>query len=332
MEKSNARNHHYISQVEQRLNAIDRSVIQHNQRIYKFKIVDAENKLVALTDINGVKIEKNLAARDLYALRMLEGGGQQNLEAAFHQYENDIGLVTQSLLQKLQNPSEVDIKSEFLKLYLLKLMNSFRNPYSIRNTLNSLQALKGVLPGNQALANQFLKMDEGQRTQASRICEQYEVTEEEYNDWLKAMCLLILQPLDHGLNFLETLVKELMENTSLVKDFTVFSYDVDLADGGVLLCDRGIVLGNVDNNIRMEFFNLDSHNFVSFMFINYQAQQIVPVPSRALDAMKRYAEKTRVFNPRNDLVMLETYNSHCVWQAAEHVYCSRSTAHGINVS
>lgn len=332
MEKSNARNHHYISQVEQRLNAIDRSAVQHNQRIYKFKIVDAETKVVALTDPTGTKIEKNLAVRDLYALRMLEGGGQHNLEAAFQEYEKDIGLVTQSLIHKLQNPNGLDIKAELLKLYLLKLLNSFRNPHSIKNTLNSLQMLKGVLPGNRALADQFVQMDEGQRTQASRICDLYGVTEEEYTDWLKAMCLLILQPLDHGLSFLETLVKGLMENRSLVKDVTVFSYDVNFPEGGVLLCDRGIVLGNVDDNVRMEFFNLDSHNFASFMFIDYQAQQLVPVPERALEAMKRYAEKTRVSNPRNDLEVLKAYNSNCVWQAAEHVYCSRSTAYGVKVS
>lgn len=139
MERSKARNHHYISQVEQRLNAIDKSVSSENQRIFKFEVVDAESKIIKNLDLAGKKIEKNLAIKDLYALKMLEGGGQENLEAAFQVYENDIGELTKSLLEKIADPNSTDFKVEILRLYLLKFLNSFRNPYSIKKHYTPLR-------------------------------------------------------------------------------------------------------------------------------------------------------------------------------------------------
>ena len=330
MERSKARNHHYISQVEQRLNAIDKSVSSENQRIFKFEVVDAESKIIKNLDPAGKKIEKNLAIKDLYALRMLEGGGQENLEAAFQVYENDIGELTNSLLEKISRPSSTDFKVEVLRLYLLKFLNSFRNPYSIKKTLHTLASLKGVVPGSAQLAENFSSIDDGRRSQVARICREYGVSEDEYIEWLKAMYLLILQPLDNGLNLLETMVKSLVENERLVKDITVFSYDKK-DEVGILLCDRGMVEGNVDDGVLMQMFNLDANNFVSFMFIDVAAQKIVPVPPRYLEGVERLTKETKVRNAINDMDMLAAYNRYCVWQAASHVYCSRAIVFGIEV-
>lgn len=331
MERSKARNHHYISQVEQRLNAIDKSVSSENQRIFKFEVVDAESKIIKNLDLAGKKIEKNLAIKDLYALKMLEGGGQENLEAAFQVYENDIGELTKSLLEKIADPNSTDFKVEILRLYLLKFLNSFRNPYSIKKTLHTLASLKGVVPGSAQLAENFSSIDDGRRSQVARICREYGVSEDEYIEWLKAIYLLILQPLDNGLNLLETMVKSLVENERLVKDITVFSYDNEGGGVGILLCDRGMVEGNVDDGVLIQLFNLDANNFVSFMFIDVAAQQIVPVPPRYLEGIERLAKETKVSNPVNDMNMLAAYNRYCVWQAASHVYCSRVIVFGIEV-
>ncbi|MGV6476641.1 hypothetical protein [Azotobacter vinelandii] len=331
MKKSHARNHHFISQVEQRLNAIDQGAKPENQRIYEFEVVNPDPPSIRNVDVAGKKIEKNLARQDLYALKMLKGGGQHNLEGAFQQYENDISLLTKSFLEKLQNPDSVDFKVEVLRLYLLKFLNSFRNPYGIKSTLDMLRALDGVLPGNEELQKHFLTIDEGDRKQAERICKEFDITETEYISWLKAIYLLILQPLDQGLNLIEHLVKGLVENENYIKDITVFCYEGEHGDAGVLLCDRGIVEGNVDSGVLLQQFNLDASTFVSFMFVDLDRQNLIPLNEKHRSIAKMATNSIRVHNIRNDLKMLETYNKYCVWQAHSKVYCAKQKPYGVNV-
>ncbi|WP_163009150.1 DUF4238 domain-containing protein [Pseudomonas viridiflava] len=331
VDKSNARNHHYVSQVEQRLNAIDPNVRPGNERIYKFVIVDAENLLIKNLSEDGVKIEKNMAVNDLYTLKMLGAGGQHNLEASFQQYENDIGLITRSLISKLSDPANVDFKLEVLRLYLLKFLNSFRNPYGIKKTLSILKELKGAVPGSESLKEHFMSIDEGIRKQASRVCAEFGVTEEEYLDWLKAIYLLILQPLEGGLNLLENLVKGLVENPNYMKDITVFQYANEHAEAGVLICDRGITEGNVDDGVLVQMFNLNECAFVSFIFADIRSQKLQEFPERYLEGIERLTKETKIHVSTNDVGMLAAYNRHCVWQSFAHVYCAKPRAYGVSV-
>ena len=62
---------HFISQVEQRLNALNPAARPENQRIYEFKVVDREQHVVELTDVRGKSIVSSLSIFDLFSW----GGG-----------------------------------------------------------------------------------------------------------------------------------------------------------------------------------------------------------------------------------------------------------------
>lgn len=331
MEKSHARNHHFISQVEQRLNAIDKSVKPENQRIYEFSILSRDPAKIKNDDASGVKIEKNLSRRDLYSLKQLEGGGQHNLESAFQRYEDDISIITNSLLEKLKNPKAVNFENELLRLYLLKLLNRLRNPYSIKMTLDSFSILRGVVPGSQELQSHFRSLDEADRPQVKRICDEFDISEEDYLAWLKTIYLLILQPLDHNLNMLETMLKSVIDNSNVSMDFYIFQYAGNHEDAGVLVCDRGLIEQTHFPGSQCHMFNIDTNTFAMIMSIDLKQQNIIPLVGRYADLDFKQSNIVPVHYKLNDMVMLKKYNELCVWLAHSKVYCANKNPFGVIV-
>jgi hypothetical protein len=61
------RNQHFISQAEQRLNAMNPNTLPENQRIYEFNVVDRDVPVLKLQSPNGRKIENSLSWEDLSA-------------------------------------------------------------------------------------------------------------------------------------------------------------------------------------------------------------------------------------------------------------------------
>lgn len=328
MERSLARNHHFISQAEQRLNAIDNSIKPENQRIYKFDILEREQPSIRKINSNGVKIEKNLSRLNLYALQTLKGGGQHNLESAFQKYENDTPKITKTLLEKLHNPKPISFENELLRLYALKLLNTIRNPYAIKRTLEMFSELHGVLPADQVLQPHFISLDGGNRPQVERICSEFEVTKEEYVSWLKVMYLLILQPLDHGLNLIEHLIKNLLNNNNVIKNFSIFQYNKEFESAGVLLSDR-MIDQRPRKGTQIQMFNLDASTFMIAMLIDIKTQDIVELPPEASESNFKQSNVVHIDYKVNDLKMLKKYNQHCVWLAHSSVYCANEKPFGV---
>ncbi|MED5607871.1 hypothetical protein VV867_09265 [Pseudomonas sp. JH-2] len=329
MKKSLARNHHFISQAEQRLNAIDSSVRPENQRIYRFDILQREPPSIRKSGSTGVKIEKNLSRQDLYTLKILDEGGQHNLESAFQQYENDIPGMTRSLLNKLKDPKSIDFKKELLRLYALKLLNIIRNPYDMKRTLEMFRELRGVLPGNKDLQSHFISLDSASRPQVAQICEELSVSEEEYIEWLKIIYLLILQPLDQGLNLIEHLIKSVIDNDNIIKDFSIFRYD-EPQSAGVLLCDR-IIDERPKKGTQVQMFNLDASAFMVVMLVDIKGQDIIDLNPEYRDVDFKQGNVVRVNCEANNLTVLKTYNQHCVWLAHSNVYCAHETPYGVHI-
>jgi hypothetical protein len=150
------RNHHFLAQVEQRLNAIDSTIPKKKQRIHSFQIKDRESYALELTSDNGVKIENNLSFNDLFSFDILNEGQRMNLEQAFGRYEQDVGKLTESLLNKVKS-NNTDIKKEILEIFTLKLLNTFRNPYCIEKTLNLIfrTCFRNIFPYKHHLNSQL---------------------------------------------------------------------------------------------------------------------------------------------------------------------------------
>ena len=64
-------NQHYVSQTEQRLNAINPKAKIENQRIYSFSIADRENFVLSLDSPNGRLISQSLSLRDVFSFDVL---------------------------------------------------------------------------------------------------------------------------------------------------------------------------------------------------------------------------------------------------------------------
>lgn len=330
MKVSVARNHHFISQAEQRLNAIDKTVKKRNQRIYKFDILCREDPKLKASSPGTVRIEENLSRIDLYALSVLEGGGQYNLEDAFRKYEDDSSRVAECFLQKFEFSKSETLSGELLRLYALKLVNTIRNPYAIKRTLDMFSELRGVVPADKKLREHFDFLDGANRPQMAKICAEFLVSEEEYIAWLKVLYLVILQPVEGKLNLIEALMRDLFNNTNAIKNFSVYRYTDATKDRGILLCDRIIDL-SYRKGIQVQMFNLDSSSFVVVMLVEAKKQDLIGLGPKLMGLNFRQENVVHVDYVMDDERMLRTFNQHCVWLAHSHVFCAFERPFGVAV-
>jgi DNA-binding transcriptional MerR regulator len=93
------KNQHFISQVEQRLNAYNPDAARDNQRIYEFEIVDRDKRILKLVDARGRSIKNNLAMLDLFSFDVdKDKNTRANFEEAFHRYERQVRPNTERIL------------------------------------------------------------------------------------------------------------------------------------------------------------------------------------------------------------------------------------------
>jgi hypothetical protein len=110
-------NQHFVTQGEQRLNALNPQADPSNMRIYSFTVVDRQNYTLALESQNGRLIGSNLSLFDLFSFDVPGSSRLRlNFEALFHKYEAHIEAHTKSLLSKL-NARGGDIKAEVIDLF-----------------------------------------------------------------------------------------------------------------------------------------------------------------------------------------------------------------------
>jgi hypothetical protein len=141
MEHENStRNQHYVSQAEQRLNAIDPQLPSRKQRIYRFEVGDREEILLRPESGRSVPISNNLSSDDLFSFD-IDGDVRKNLEAQFWSYENRIAEHSRALVRKLAARQLDDLKEDLLGLFVCKFLAFLRNPHCIQKSLNSLGAL-----------------------------------------------------------------------------------------------------------------------------------------------------------------------------------------------
>lgn len=145
-------NQHFISQSEQRLNSINPNAKKSNQKIYSFKIINRDLYELRLENEKGSLIKNNLSFLDLYSFDIDDYSDKLrfNFEFLSNKYENTIEIDTLSLVQKIKNNNK-DIHDELTNIFILKILNSFRNPYCINKTINTLKIVGSYIPTNKDL-------------------------------------------------------------------------------------------------------------------------------------------------------------------------------------
>ncbi len=312
--QNNTHNQHYISQSEQRLNAIP---LTNEKRIHSLILQSRDSGKVKAERKDGVPIVSNLSGEDLFSFSIDEPH-RTNLEAAFQRFEKNIRQHTEVVCAKLRAGSK-HVNSEMREIYLAKQMNSFRNPHCIRKTLNSTTPVRGYRPTDPGLLEVFKKIEEP-REGRDKICERYGVDESEYKEWLRLLLMLFAVKQD-GLMIFEHII-----NDSLRESITVFRVYLYEGDETCLLSDRGFneITNNPTTSVRD--FNLMSTAFARVWESATSAH--VTAPTDFMRLVGGNLEPDPVFG---DLKALEHYNSLTVRQCSERVFASGLTPRGITV-
>lgn len=320
-------NQHFLSQAEQRLNAIDTSVKKRNMRIHSFRVHDRDKCSVTIDSPHGAKIYRTLALDNLFTFRNVDAKLQENFESLFERYERDIQKHTLSLLEKIDDEDSC-IKLEILEIFVLKLLNTFRNPYCIRKTLNTFSMLGGVRPLDPMLAEVHARVQRSEVSSPVDYLDRLDVTKTEYEAWIDCLFLLLMRE-NEDPNFLELTVKGLFEDPVLMRNIGLYVYSDE--GGRVLVSDRSFVQMSEDDFHLAYAFNLTSHAFIFYSFVDIETQTWEAVSIDVLAAFEKASYPIRVQIERDNLSILEKYNGLCVYQCSSQVFCSSMSPYGINV-
>lgn len=109
---SETKNQHYISQAEQKLNAIEPSAARKKRAIHAFTIIDRDAPTLSNSPAGGQRIEQTLSCLDLFSFDVVDSKYRHNLEELFHKYENRIADHSDSFLTKLAAGATNDLKED----------------------------------------------------------------------------------------------------------------------------------------------------------------------------------------------------------------------------
>jgi hypothetical protein len=325
------RNHHFVAQVEQRLNSINSGISKKNQRIYSFNILDRENYKLEPTSENGVKIEDNLSFDDLFSFEILNEKQRYNFEQSFGRYEQKVGELTKSLLEKVKAINN-DIKEEVLEIFALKLLNTFRNPYCIEKTLNTIGSLTQYSPSNVELKILYKKIDMFEHPQLEDIVASFHVTVESYKKWMKSLFMILVPKVDQESNLLELTVKRLFENNKSFINVFINEFS-GIPDAHPLISDRGFTMATDSEDHTAYEFNLSSTAFITYVFTDIKAYAKNTLGAERIQAITSLNEKfppeVKVRVMTNDPNALSRYNKNVIYQSFSTVFCKSKVVYGL---
>ena len=323
---------HFLSQVEQRLNAINPNASKESQKIYSFSVIDRENYLIHLDSEEGNKIENNLSFFDLFSFDVVNKNIRYNFEEIFSQYESKVETHTKSLLDKLVNKTSSDYTDDVINIFIAKNLNFFRNPYGIKKALDTIGVINKYSPTNPELYDTYKKLKEGNKPHQKYVCSSFGISESEYEEWLRALFMLLYPKLNRR-NPLEDIAKELFEQDSHHIMAIVFNYTGEHADKKCLLSDRGYSEPLSEDKASLFLsFNLCSNAFIGYAFTDIQNTSLVRKPSqRIIGLYKGLPKRASVHYKENDLAALSIYNRHVIYQSYGKVYSSSKYIYGTTV-
>src|SRR5690348_4275784 len=215
MLENDTRNQHFVTQGEQRLNALNPMADPKNQRIYSFEVVDRENYKLILENPAGRAIGKTLSLFDLFSFDVSgESRLRLNFETQFQKYEGYIKDHTLSLIDKL-NAGSRDIKAEIINLFAAKMLNFVRNPFSIVKVLNSFPDLANYDPTDPVLLADYRRVVRGRKPHQAHLCAELGISEVQYVEWLRVLFMLLVPMAEGQPNFFEDVIRRLLENRKM---------------------------------------------------------------------------------------------------------------------
>ena len=323
--KNDTKNQHFLSQVEQRLNSINPNAREENQKIFSFNILDRESYLLKLESDKGTKISKSLAINDLFSFDVINKSPYRfNFEDIFNQYERNIKINTMNLLNKLPDVQS-NIKPEVLNLFISKFLNFVRNPFSIKKVLNSFPELASFKPTSVVDLNYYEKIITGRKPQQLFLCNQLNISEKDYQDWLTIIFMLLTRHEENKPNLIELVIKELFENPDSYIMVLIYCYEKHTC----LLSDRGYSIPVPETDHMAFDFNLNSNTFIRYFFGDINKLAPSGYNKVHVDDFKSSPKSITVRYFENELKILEQYNRNVVYQSYKTVFNSSRKCYGL---
>ncbi len=320
-------NQHYVSQAEQRLNAINPGAKPRNQRIYQFDLVDRDARIVRLRKPQGAVIASNLSMDDLFSFDVDKGQDvRENLEREFGRYESLIRPNTESLLAK-HATRDPDCKGELTTLFVCKMMNFVRNPYSIAKVLNTFPALANHHPTDPAIYAVYERIMTGQKPHQAALCARLGISDEQYSTWLRIIFMLLVPLAGGRFNFLEDMMKGIFED----RDHEMLVHIHRYGDQRCLLSDRSISWPVEQADHLVLDFNLCSTAFIRFASLSHDTVVPSGIPPMIRAGLRRGPKQMHVSFVTDDLKMLEVFHRRVIEQCHGSVYCSGRDPYGVTV-
>jgi hypothetical protein len=318
---------HYISQVDQRLNTSTPDAKLENQRIFSFDLIDRDARIVRLTHPRGRLIASILSMYDLCSFDVdKDAATRANLAHEFGKYETVVRENTESLMRKHEEHSD-DCKEELLTLFLAKMLNFIRNPFSVQKVLNTFGAMAVHHPTDPAIYASYMRIMIGRKPQQAALCARLGITDVQYAAWLRVIFMLLTPMADGHNNLLEQMMKNLFENEDHEVIVQVHRFD----DQACLLSDRGISWP-LDLAEHLAFdFNLCSAAFVRFAFMSHDTFPPGGMPPMIRAGLKMGPKRIHVAYGMNDFQSLKIFHQRVIDQCHEKVYCSKTTPYGVTV-
>ncbi|MNK97397.1 hypothetical protein D3C87_1177290 [compost metagenome] len=324
------KNQHFISQSEQRSNCIDESVSKDKRRIFKFSIVDREEHSIRLDGLDGVKIKKNLSFSDLFSFDVQDVSLRKNLETFFHKHEVDLDQASRALIAAAQSRADIATVTELaVKVLKSKLMGIVRNPFCISGTTGMFNPYLGVNPTDPQFLKEFKTIRDGVKPHLEKVCLQYEVSPEQYLDWLQIIFLSLMIPPGADGSMLESMADSLMDSPGKMCHLIIATFD-DVEGCRVALPDTSYLQGTQDPHHNMFMFNLNKNAYAAFSFVDVAKQTMVPVPAvlRERGSLLGLGFSYQIHH--NDMQVLENFNALAVYQSKNHVFCADKSIYGVN--
>ena len=319
---------HFISQVEQRLNATSFN----SDKIYRFFVID--RKTGRLAPAKSVKIESNLMLHDLFSFDRVPGGKlRANFESLFQEYERDIRRNTHALLEKVKRRDH-NRETEVRELLRSKLLNFFRNPFSVKKVLDSLpDFMTDLYPTDPRANDEYARVLNGNKPQMLHVCRALGISEEQYRRWLSSLFFMLNPMIPGQPNFYDQMLKGLCGNRETLFGVHLFTY----SDKTCLLSDTGITTLDEGNTHEAWSFNLASNAFVTYSFSNIerfydlQPDPKPPIPAIGMESIKDITkDHIDIRHYHDSLEVLSAHNQRVIQQCHQNVYSASKRLYGVN--
>ena len=220
---------------------------------------------------------------------------------------------------------DFDVKKEVEAIFKSKFINFIRNPYSIKKVLNTFPQLKNYQPTGSPHNEHFSRIIHGVRPHQKYLCDQLEITDKEYAEWLSVIFLLTTSLMDGHENILEKSISGLINNPDIYTMVYVYTY----SDETCLLSDRGYSIPLPDDEHMAWDFNLCRAGFIRYVFVNINSIAGAFASKDRIDDFK-ISKKAIYFScVHDDFDILQRYNKNVVYQCYSRVFNAKNNCYGL---